>query len=136
MRRANRAAVAGLVLMACSLSPHMHGQASLKARVELLQNGHKVKNASNAVIWLTRLGGMPVEPTPQTMIPRLEQRDKSFHPTSGVMINANENPLGPSPMALAVIKEAAAELHRYPDGNGFALKQALSRHLKDRKSVV
>jgi len=53
----------------------------LKARVELLQNGHKLKNASNAVIWLTPLGGTSVEPPRQTEIPKLEQRDKSFHPS-------------------------------------------------------
>ena len=53
----------------------------MKARVELLQNGHKLKNASNAVIWLTPLGGTSVEPPRQTEIPKLEQRDKSFHPS-------------------------------------------------------
>ena len=84
MRRAHNAVLARLVL-ACSLSlflssPLTAQQANLKARIELLHDGHKVKNASNAVIWLTPLGGTPAEPLVQTTIPKLEQRDKSFHP--------------------------------------------------------
>jgi len=84
LRRAHNAVLARLVL-ACSLSlflssPLTAQQANLKARIELLHDGHKVKNASNAVIWLTPLGGTPAEPLVQTTIPKLEQRDKSFHP--------------------------------------------------------
>jgi len=67
------------MLAVCSVL--LHGQqATLKARVELLQNGHKLKDASNAVIWLTPIGGTPPDAQPQTSIPRLEQRDKAFHP--------------------------------------------------------
>ncbi|HUL56199.1 MAG TPA: histidinol-phosphate transaminase, partial [Usitatibacter sp.] len=40
---------------------------------------------------------------------------------------SNENPLGASPKALAAIRNALDVLHYYPDGNGFELKQALSR---------
>lgn len=39
---------------------------------------------------------------------------------------SNENPLGPSPHALAAICQELDDLARYPDGNGFALKQALA----------
>ena len=42
-----------------------------------------------------------------------------------IKLASNENPLGPSPMALSAIKQGMAELARYPDGNGFNLKQAL-----------
>ncbi len=44
-----------------------------------------------------------------------------------VKLASNENPLGPSPLAVEAIKASLPELTRYPDGNGFALKQALSR---------
>jgi histidinol-phosphate aminotransferase len=44
-----------------------------------------------------------------------------------VKLASNENPLGPSPRALAAISHAAAELTRYPDGAGFDLKAALAR---------
>lgn len=48
-----------------------------------------------------------------------------------VKLASNENPLGPSPKALAALQKAVqgdpVELGRYPDGNGFILKQALSQ---------
>src|SRR5262245_38492042 len=42
---------------------------------------------------------------------------------------SNENPLGPSPKALAAIRGALEDLHYYPDGSGFDLKQALAKRL-------
>jgi plastocyanin len=75
----DRAMAAVFLAIAVSHSP-VHAQQTLRAHVELLQNGHKVKDASNAVVWLTPLAG-PSDPPPQTSIPRLEQRDKAFHPS-------------------------------------------------------
>ncbi|CDI04218.1 Histidinol-phosphate aminotransferase 2 [Candidatus Competibacter denitrificans Run_A_D11] len=46
-----------------------------------------------------------------------------------VKLASNENPLGPSPKGLAAVREALAGLARYPDGNGFELKAALSERL-------
>jgi histidinol-phosphate aminotransferase len=46
-----------------------------------------------------------------------------------VKLASNENPLGPSPRALAAVREALGGLARYPDGNGFELKSALSAKL-------
>jgi histidinol-phosphate aminotransferase len=43
---------------------------------------------------------------------------------------SNENPLGPSPKALAAIRGALGELNYYPDSNGFELKEALARKLE------
>ena len=43
-----------------------------------------------------------------------------------IKLASNENPLGPSRKALAAIEQGLVELARYPDGNGFILKQALS----------
>jgi histidinol-phosphate aminotransferase len=42
---------------------------------------------------------------------------------------SNENPLGPSPKAVAAIRAALADLHYYPDGSGFDLKAILARQL-------
>ncbi|MBL8259020.1 MAG: histidinol-phosphate transaminase [Candidatus Competibacteraceae bacterium] len=47
-----------------------------------------------------------------------------------VKLASNENPLGPSPKALMAVKEALDQLARYPDGNGFELKAALSQRLR------
>ena len=44
-----------------------------------------------------------------------------------IKLASNENPLGVSPKARAAIKKELAELGRYPDGNAFELKAALSR---------
>jgi len=46
-----------------------------------------------------------------------------------VKLASNENPLGPSPVALAAAQQALTELARYPDGAGFCLKQALAARL-------
>lgn len=53
-------------------------------------------------------------------------RELGINPDSIVKLASNENPLGPSPKALAAVQKELAELCRYPDGNGFNLKQALS----------
>lgn len=47
-----------------------------------------------------------------------------------IKLASNENPLGPSPLAVAAIKEAADQIHLYPDGSAFLLRQALSEHYK------
>ncbi|KGK41180.1 aspartate aminotransferase [Nitrincola sp. A-D6] len=44
-----------------------------------------------------------------------------------VKLASNENPLGPSPAAVAAVESALAGLTRYPDSNGYYLKQALSQ---------
>jgi len=47
-----------------------------------------------------------------------------------IKLASNENPLGPSPKALAVINQDSAMLHRYPDGGAFRLRQALADRWK------
>ncbi len=49
--------------------------------------------------------------------------------TEVIKLASNENPLGPSPKALAAVCHCLGELARYPDGNSFELKAALSAHL-------
>src|SRR5882762_3000837 len=44
-----------------------------------------------------------------------------------IKLASNENPFGISPRAKAAVKRGLAELARYPDGNAFELKAALSR---------
>ena len=43
-----------------------------------------------------------------------------------IKLASNENPLGPDPRVLADLPTHFAELSRYPDGNGFELKQVLA----------
>jgi histidinol-phosphate aminotransferase len=56
----------------------------------------------------------------------LEELEREYGIHGAVKLASNENPLGPSPVALAAIETRLTELARYPDGNGFALKKALS----------
>ncbi|MHB1676511.1 MAG: histidinol-phosphate transaminase [Sulfuriferula sp.] len=53
-------------------------------------------------------------------------RELGMDPQHIVKLASNENPLGPSPKALAAIEFELHELARYPDGSGFELKMALS----------
>jgi histidinol-phosphate aminotransferase len=46
-----------------------------------------------------------------------------------IKLASNENPLGPSPRALAAIKKSLRQLHLYPDGNAFYFKRKLASKL-------
>ena len=54
-------------------------------------------------------------------------RELGLDPEAIIKLASNENPMGPSEVAMAAASKALAELCRYPDGNGFALKAALSQ---------
>ena len=51
-------------------------------------------------------------------------------PESIIKLASNENALGPSPRALAAMREVAGRMHIYPDGDTFYLRQALARRLQ------
>ncbi|MGB6481431.1 MAG: hypothetical protein WBF15_20255 [Candidatus Sulfotelmatobacter sp.] len=55
----------------------------LRGKVQLTRNGHRVKDASKVVVWLTPLGTTPAPLLLQqrSQIPQLVQKDKSFHPS-------------------------------------------------------
>ncbi len=46
--------------------------------------------------------------------------------THSVKLASNENPLGPSPMAVAAMAQALETINRYPDGGGYRLTRAIS----------
>lgn len=55
---------------------------ALKAHVELTRGGHRLKDASKAVIWLTPIGVSSDPPRQDAAkIPQLVQRNKSFQPS-------------------------------------------------------
>jgi len=56
----------------------------------------------------------------------VEEAQRELGLSSMVKLASNENPRGPSPAVLDAIKNAAASINRYPDGNGFYLKAALA----------
>ena len=68
----------------------------------------------------------------------IDELEREYGIKNAVKLASNENPLGPSFKALAALREGLSlELGRYPDGNGFALKQALaSRHEVDMSMIT
>src|SRR5260370_6444962 len=70
------------------------------------------------------LRGLPVY-VPGKPIEEVE-RELKIH---AVKLASNENPLGPSPMAMAAARAVLGEANRYPDGGTHALRQTLAeRH--------
>ncbi|MFH1854658.1 MAG: histidinol-phosphate transaminase [Candidatus Omnitrophota bacterium] len=49
-----------------------------------------------------------------------------------IKLASNENPLGPSPKAIAAIKKHLKDVNRYPESGCFYLRQALSKRLRVR----
>lgn len=56
-------------------------------------------------------------------------REFGLSPADIIKLASNENPLGPSPAALQAMRDVLANLHLYPDGNAFYLKQHLAAKL-------
>lgn len=59
----------------------------------------------------------------------IEEVEREHGLSNIIKLASNENPLGPSPRAMAAIREAAASVALYPDASCFALTNALARHL-------
>jgi len=53
-------------------------------------------------------------------------RELGLNEAAIVKLASNENPLGPSPRALAAAQDALFDMALYPDGAGFALKEKLA----------
>ncbi len=56
----------------------------------------------------------------------LEDLEREYGIKNAVKLASNESPLGPSPKALQALQDVISGVHRYPDGNGLRLKEALS----------
>lgn len=55
-------------------------------------------------------------------------RELGLDPVGIVKLASNENPLGPSPLAVAAAKRALEEGHLYPDGGCYELRHKLAAH--------
>ncbi|MGA2867733.1 MAG: histidinol-phosphate transaminase [Verrucomicrobiota bacterium] len=56
-------------------------------------------------------------------------RELNLPAESIIKVASNENPFGPSPLALAALQKAIGGVNLYPDGNAFYLKQKLAAKL-------
>jgi histidinol-phosphate aminotransferase len=64
-------------------------------------------------------------------------REMGVPPGDIIKLASNENPLGPSPKALAAMREALDRSHFYPDGGGWELRGAIADKLGlSRENVV
>ncbi|MFT5887307.1 MAG: histidinol-phosphate aminotransferase [Zhongshania sp.] len=59
----------------------------------------------------------------------IEELQRELGLSDIVKLASNENPLGPSPLALAAAEKALQDLHLYPDASGFELKKKLAAKL-------
>ncbi|HXL15209.1 MAG TPA: histidinol-phosphate transaminase [Methylomirabilota bacterium] len=57
----------------------------------------------------------------------VEELERELHISGAIKLASNENPLGPSPLALEAMSRAIRGVNRYPDGGSFYLREALSR---------
>jgi histidinol-phosphate aminotransferase len=78
--------------------------------------------------------GRRVKPHVASLVPYqpgkpIEELERELGIQGAVKLASNENPLGPSPKAVAAVREAASRMHRYPDGTAFRLRHALARRL-------
>jgi histidinol-phosphate aminotransferase len=64
-------------------------------------------------------------------------REMGLQASDIIKLASNENPLGPSPKALAAMRDALERSHFYPDGGGWALRGAIAEKLGlQRENVV
>lgn len=75
-----------------------------------------------------------VTPTIESLVPYeagkpVEELARELGIHDAVKLASNENPLGPSPKAVAAVERAIHELHRYPDAAAYALRERLSAAL-------
>ncbi|MDE0028767.1 MAG: histidinol-phosphate transaminase [Deltaproteobacteria bacterium] len=59
----------------------------------------------------------------------IDEVEREYGIQGSAKLASNENPLGPSPKALAALREHLEELHLYPDGDCFHLRHALAARL-------
>ncbi|HET9482255.1 MAG TPA: histidinol-phosphate transaminase, partial [Candidatus Polarisedimenticolia bacterium] len=56
----------------------------------------------------------------------VEEVERELGLSGSVKLASNENPLGPSPLAVAAARDALPGVNRYPDGGGYYLRRRLS----------
>lgn len=78
---------------------------------------------------------LKIHPDIASLVPYLpgkpiEELERELGIPRAIKLASNENPLGPSPKALAVLTEVAGTLNRYPDGGAHRLRRALADRYK------
>ncbi|MDR3401723.1 MAG: histidinol-phosphate transaminase [Chthoniobacter sp.] len=63
-------------------------------------------------------------------------RELGLKPSEIIKLASNENPLGPSPKALAAMHEALERAHFYPDGGSYYLREGIAQKFGFSRSQV
>src|SRR5205814_7560525 len=58
----------------------------------------------------------------------VEELERELGVRDAIKLASNENPIGPSPLAVAAAQAALPGVNRYPDGSAFRLRSALAEH--------
>jgi len=66
----------------------------------------------------------------------IEELEREYGITDSIKLASNENPMGPSPMAVKAIQEAMGNINRYPDDSGYRLVKKISEKLKIRPDNI
>lgn len=67
----------------------------------------------------------------------VEELERELGIADSIKLASNENPLGPSPLALNAIKNIISSINYYPDGGGFALSNKLAqKHQLDASNIT
>jgi len=67
----------------------------------------------------------------------LEELEREYGVSNAIKLASNENPLGPSPKALAALAPQLTGVARYPDDSGFKLKALLAeKHAVTSRQVI
>ncbi len=78
---------------------------------------------------------LQVHPNISSLVPYspgkpLDELERELGISNAIKLASNENPLGPSPKAQAILAGGVATLHRYPDGGAHYLRRALAERWK------
>lgn len=63
-------------------------------------------------------------------------RELGLRPEQIIKLASNENPLGPSPKALAAMQDMLLRSHFYPDGGGYYLREAIAKRVGLKRENV
>jgi histidinol-phosphate aminotransferase len=67
----------------------------------------------------------------------IEEVERDLGISGAIKLASNENPLGPSPLALEAVRKSLADCNLYPDGAAFYLRRALAdQHAIDPERFV
>jgi len=87
----------------------------------------RLDDPAKAAAWLAELAPVHVRTLDAYQPGKpIEELERELGITGAIKVASNENPLGPSPRAVAAIQGAVQSINLYPDAASFALRRALA----------